>query len=65
MSIFKIMFDGQDQNNVIEDEEEMFATAEQNRELVAALSFEDFTMTVKQMHPDKASGSDGLNPTFF
>lgn len=22
-------------------------------------------MAVKQMHPDKASGPDGLNPAFF
>lgn len=37
----------------------------QNEELVAELSFEEFSLVVKQMHPDKASGPDGLNPAFF
>lgn len=29
------------------------------------MSFEEFTEAVRQMHPDKASGPDGLNPAFF
>lgn len=33
--------------------------------LVADLSFEEFSTAIKQMHPDKASGPDGLNPAFF
>lgn len=33
--------------------------------LVADISFEEFTQAVRQMHPDKASGPDGLNPAFF
>lgn len=36
----------------------------QNRELVAELTFEEFSNAIKQMHPDKASGPDGLNPAF-
>ncbi|XP_074337672.1 uncharacterized protein LOC141674870 [Apium graveolens] len=36
-----------------------------NQLLVAELSFQEFTKVVKQMHPDKASGPDGLNPAFF
>lgn len=40
-------------------------TAEQNAQLVEDLTFEEFTIAIKQMHPDKASGPDGLNPAFF
>lgn len=40
-------------------------TPEQNRGLVAEVTFEEFSLAVKQMHPDKASGPDGLNPAFF
>lgn len=36
-----------------------------NQLLVAELSFQEFTKVVKQMHPDKISGPDGLNPAFF
>lgn len=37
----------------------------QNVMLVAELQFEEFTEAVKCMHPDKASGPNGLNPAFF
>lgn len=47
------------------DEEHRCVTEGQNRVLVAGLSFAEFTTAVKQMHPDKASGPDGLNPSFF
>lgn len=40
-------------------------TAEQNRELTKEISYEEFTAAIKSMHPDKASGPDGLNPAFF
>lgn len=40
-------------------------TDEQNKELVAEISFQEFTAVAQQMHPDKASGPDGLNPAFF
>lgn len=40
-------------------------TSEQNSKLVEELNFDEFTLAVKQMHPDKASGPDGLNPAFF
>lgn len=33
--------------------------------LTEELTFKEFSIAVKQMHPDKASGPDGLNPTFF
>lgn len=38
---------------------------EQNLQLIKDFSFEEFTIATKQMHPDKASGPDGLNPAFF
>lgn len=37
----------------------------QNQALIEELKFEEFSLAVKQMHPDKASGPDGLNPAFF
>lgn len=40
-------------------------TEEQNLGLIAEISFEEFRTAVKHMHPDKASGPDGLNPAFF
>lgn len=38
---------------------------EHNLKLTKEVSFDKFTVAVKQMHPDKASGPDGLNPTFY
>ncbi|KAL8097405.1 hypothetical protein AgCh_030509 [Apium graveolens] len=40
-------------------------SSSQNEELIAELTYEEFSTAVKQMHPDKASGPDGLNPAFF
>lgn len=40
-------------------------THEQNKRLTEEVSFEEFTIALKQMHPDKASGPDGLNPAFY
>lgn len=40
-------------------------TNHQNEMLTAKLTFSDFTQAVKSMHPNKASGLDGLNPAFF
>lgn len=40
-------------------------TGSQNERLVADVTYEEFTAAVKQMHPDKSSGPDGLNPAFF
>lgn len=66
LDYFNTVFAGQRQNNgneMIEEGEQV--TEEQNKELVADLSFLEFTVAVKQMHPDKASGPNGLNPAFF
>lgn len=40
-------------------------TDAQNIVLTEELMFEEFTLAVKQMHPNKASGPDDLNPAFF
>lgn len=40
-------------------------TSKRNEELRAELSFWEFTLAMKQMHLEKASGSGGLNPFFF
>lgn len=37
----------------------------QNNKLNAEIKFEEFTKTVKQMHPDKSAGPDGFSPAFF
>lgn len=37
----------------------------QNEMLTTDMTFNKFTQAVKSMHPDKASGPDGLNPAFF
>lgn len=44
---------------------EVQVTAEQNSMLTEDITFEEFTSAIKSMHPDKASGPDGLNPAFF
>ena len=40
-------------------------TSEQNLALTEEFTFEEFTIALKQMHPNKAGGPDGLNPAFF
>lgn len=46
-------------------QEEVQVTAEQNRRLTEEINFDEFTESIKAMHPDKAIGPDGLNPAFF
>lgn len=36
-------------------------TAEQNLKLIEEFTLEEYTTAIKQMHPDKASGPDGLS----
>ena len=38
---------------------------EENESLVAPFSKEEFTKDIKQMHPEKSSGPDGLNLGFY
>lgn len=42
-----------------------FVTEEQNRKLVAEVPFKESSVAIKQMHLDKASRLNGLNPAFF
>ncbi|XP_074346861.1 uncharacterized protein LOC141685668 [Apium graveolens] len=47
------------------DEQEAVITEEQNRDLIAEFKIEEFSEAIKQMHPDKSAGPDGLNPAFY
>ena len=38
---------------------------EENESLVIPFSKEEFTKAIKQMHPEKSPGPDGLNPRFY
>lgn len=49
----------------VDGEREDVVSDEQNRGLMTDFTFEEFTVAVNQMHPDKASSPDGLNPAFF
>lgn len=40
-------------------------TEEMNEKLCSAYSGEEVDRALKQMHPSKASGPDGLNPFFY
>lgn len=51
--------------NSVQDNDLNVITAERDEELVDYLSFEEFTLAVKQMHPNKAASPDGLNLAFF
>lgn len=63
---FNKLLDGQKDVNYDDDENrESLVSDEQNQALMEDITFEEFTRAVKQMHPDKASGPDGLNPAFF
>lgn len=63
---FTDTFRGDQHNMAVHfDEETRFVTDSHNQMLVAELSYGEFIAAVKQMHPDKASGPDGLNSAFF
>lgn len=40
-------------------------TVDQNIMLSKEFTFDEFTLAIRQMHPDKAAGPDGLSPVFF
>lgn len=43
----------------------LMVTVEQNLKLIEEFTLEEFTTAIKHMHPDKASGPDGLSPVVF
>lgn len=40
-------------------------SADDNEMLLSSFQREEFTYALRQMHPDKAPGPDGFNPSFF
>lgn len=54
---------GVENDNQNESEAGVISNA-QNEKLVAELKFEEFSVAIKQMHPDKSAGPDGFNPFF-
>lgn len=63
---FSNVFAGRNQDAVsYQEAEERVVDENQNRMLIAEVNFVEFTLAVKQIHLDKASGPDGLNPAFF
>lgn len=65
-SYFEKIF-GQDSDLVDNDEVDVAAVISdtQNAMLEADFSFEEFSEALKQMHPHKSAGPDGLNPAFY
>ncbi|KAL8158345.1 hypothetical protein AgCh_002874 [Apium graveolens] len=61
----KLFYHDGREEEVIGSTIEEVITEEHNRELEADFTMEEFTEAISQMHPDKASGPDGLNPAFF
>lgn len=60
------VFAGSDRSiNFPQQDSEVSISTEKNDMLISDLTFEEFTEAIKSMHPDKASGLNGLNPTFF
>lgn len=47
------------------DRFEPVLTEEQRNSLEVEFTFEEFSVALKQMHPDKSAGPDGLNPAFY
>lgn len=63
---FSKVFTGEDRCiNPPNSDADTVITSLQNDMLTAEVSFVEFTQAVKGMHPDKASGPDGLNLGFF
>lgn len=66
LEYFRGIFDRDNNNSLQPSSGEVgVITEEQNAKLVREINFVEFTMAVKQMHPDKSAGPDGFNPAFF
>lgn len=61
----RVFSEGDSSTASMVQETELVISSSQNEKLIANLTFSEFTQAVKSMHPDKASGPDGLNPAFF
>lgn len=65
-SNFRAVFENaEDEQDFEDDVTAVFVSTAQNEALVAEFSFKEFECAVQQMHPDKGSGPDGLNPAFY
>lgn len=53
------------ENEMEIDENVNIISPGQNEALTEAFTYDEFTNAIRKMHPDKASGPDRLNPTFF
>lgn len=53
-----------EEESLIQDETAIISKAG-NRVLGEEFTYEEFTEAINQMHLDKASGPDGLNPSFY
>lgn len=63
---FKGVFENAEVEQVADPYNEVVVlSTKQNEALIAEFTYEEFSIAVQQMHPDKASGPDGLNPAFF
>lgn len=63
---FKDIFTAFDEiSTLVPNTEQGIVSTAQNRMLTSELTFEEFSIAIKQMHPDKASGRDGFSPAFF
>lgn len=61
----KVFEESNSNNNHPRQVSDVMISEIQNEKLIADLTYTEFTKAVKNMHPDKASGPDGLNPVFF
>lgn len=63
--IRSVFVGGNNDSIQIEEGDRCIISKEQNFNLTADNNFSEFTLAVKQMHPDKSDGPDGYSPTFF
>lgn len=63
---FECIFVNESDVGLLEDEDiAQVVGGSENNILTAKLEDDEFTKVVKETHPDKSPGSDGLNPTFY
>lgn len=63
---FRKLFDHSGRETLqVESTNKTVISEEQNNELVADFTFDEFTTAIKQMYSNKSSGPDGPNQPFF